>query len=65
MNELLFVSSAVSTEYVDGLVQDCSKSIANALELLRSCTKASIYTGMNSSNLCQNEVFGCFTVQFK
>ena len=23
----------------DGLVQDCSNSIANALELLQSCTK--------------------------
>ena len=28
--------------YTDGLVQDCSKSIANALELLQSCTKPSI-----------------------
>ena len=24
--------------YIDGLVQDCSNSIANALELLQSCT---------------------------
>ena len=30
--------------YIDGLVQDCSNSIANALELLQSCTKLSIYT---------------------
>ena len=29
-------------EYIDGLVQDCSNSIANALELLQSCTKPSI-----------------------
>ena len=29
--------------YVDGLVQDCSNSIANALELLQSCTKSSMY----------------------
>ena len=28
--------------YYDGLVQDCSNSIANALELLQSCTKPSI-----------------------
>ena len=28
--------------YIDGLVQDCSNSIANALELLQSCTKPSI-----------------------
>ena len=30
--------------YIDGLVQDCSNSIANALELLQSCTKSSICT---------------------
>ena len=29
--------------YIDGLVQDCSNSIANALELLQSCTKPYIY----------------------
>ena len=28
--------------YLIGLVQDCSNSIANALELLQSCTKPSI-----------------------
>ena len=28
--------------YFDGLVQDCSNSIANALELLQFCTKPSI-----------------------
>ena len=27
----------------DGLAQDCGNSIANALELPQSCTKASIY----------------------
>ena len=29
--------------YIDGLVQGCSNSIANALELLQSCTKPSIF----------------------
>ena len=29
--------------YIDGLVQDCSNSIANALELLQSCTKPSTW----------------------
>ena len=29
--------------YMDGLVQDSSNSIANALELLQSCTKPSHY----------------------
>ena len=28
--------------YINGLVQDCSNSIANALELLQSCPKPSI-----------------------
>ena len=28
---------------IDGLERDCSNSIANALELLHSCTKPSIY----------------------
>ena len=28
--------------YIDGLVQDCSDSIANTLEVLHSCTKPSI-----------------------
>ena len=28
--------------HFDGLVRDCSNSIANALELLQSCTKPSI-----------------------
>ena len=27
---------------IDGLVQDCGNSIANAMELLQSCTKPSI-----------------------
>ena len=32
--------------HIDGLVQDCSNSIANALELLQSCTKLSIYASL-------------------
>ena len=30
-------------DYIDGLVQNCSLSIANALEILHSCTKPSIF----------------------
>ena len=33
-----------SIQYIDGLVQDCSISIANAMEILQSCTKSSIRT---------------------
>ena len=29
--------------YIDALMQDCSNSTANALELLQSCTKPSIW----------------------
>ena len=29
-------------QHIDDLVQDCSNSIANALELLQSCTKPSM-----------------------
>ena len=32
----------VSAQHIDALVQDCSISIANALEILQSCTKPSI-----------------------
>ena len=33
--------------YIDGLAQDCSNSIANALELMQSCTKPSIWFVVN------------------
>ena len=29
--------------HIDGIVQDCSKSIVNTLELPQSCTKPSTY----------------------
>ena len=37
--------------HIDGLVQDCSNSIANALELLQSCTKPSIYASLGLREL--------------
>ena len=42
-----------SPAYVDGLVQDCSNSIANALELLQSCTKAIDMVLWTGSSLVQ------------
>ena len=39
---VVIAQSFMSRYYIDGLVQDCSNSIANALELLQSCTKQSI-----------------------
>ena len=37
-----YVSLVISHWYVEGLAQDCSNSIANALELSQSCTKPSM-----------------------
>ena len=43
-NILTYVNSLKLHEaYIDGSVQDCSNSIANALELLQYCKKPSIY----------------------
>ena len=44
------VPQTVDTKVHDGLVQDCRNSIANALELLQSCTKPSMYNFHNSFN---------------
>ena len=41
--------------YIDDLVQDCSNSIANALELLQSCTKLSItFSSTNGTDCVAN-----------
>ena len=39
-----------SLVHIDGLAQDCSNSIANAHELLQSCTKPSIWCITNCLN---------------
>ena len=44
--------------YIDGLVQDCSNSIANALELLQSCTNPSIYRWMLNLSHKMSKVCG-------
>ena len=36
-------ASVLTREYIDGLVWDCSISIASTLEILQSCAKPSIY----------------------
>ena len=44
----------VSPSYdLNGLVQDCSNSIANALELFQSCTKPSIWTRSSMTKIGQ------------
>ena len=42
MMMIIIIILSSSEAYIDGLVQDCSNSIANAMELLQSCTKLSI-----------------------
>ena len=42
-HESYWNSPEVAWLYLDDLVQDCSNSIADALELLQHCTKPSIY----------------------
>ena len=46
------LESIIRSKLIDGLVKDCSNSIANALELLHSCTRLS---------MCRNST--CHTTQ--
>ena len=39
-------------QYVDGLAQDCSNSIALAMELLQSCTKPSLWSRIRKHSTC-------------
>ena len=39
---------------INGLVQDCSNSIANALELLQSCTKPSTCHVLSTQHVTPN-----------
>ena len=47
-----YCSLALSHQYIDGLEQDCSNSIANALVLLQSCTKPPTYNILVWKHLC-------------
>ena len=38
-----YINCALLQLHINGLVQDCSISIANALEILQSCTEPSIH----------------------
>ena len=42
------VQDSLWYKHIDGLMQDCSNSIANALELLQSCAKPSICNNPDS-----------------
>ena len=44
LNMTSLVPNTFSWKDIEGLVQDCRNSIANALELLQSCTKPLIYS---------------------
>ena len=43
MTATIFLVNWLDPFHIHGLMQDCSNSIANALELLQSCAKPSIY----------------------
>ena len=45
--------------YIDGLVQDCSNSIANALELLQYCIKASLSCQINTIEVVNDRDLFC------
>ena len=47
-------SNTMCVSYIDGLVQDCSISIANALEILQSCSV------VHPVNCIQGSLFGWF-----
>ena len=40
--DIVLFASGLNSKHIDGLVLDCSISIANALEILQSCIKSSI-----------------------
>ena len=40
----MYRENETTVKYIDVLVQDCSNSIALAMELLQSCAKPSIYS---------------------
>ena len=48
-------------QYIDGLVQDCSNSIANAMESPQSCTKPSTcnYLSMSSGDCTTHLIYSC------
>ena len=43
-----------NSPYIDGLVQDCSISIANTLEILQSCAKPSICCNVTATGVDYN-----------
>ena len=45
--DIEYSNEVTEVEHIDSLVQDCSISIAVAMEILQSCTKPSIYRTLN------------------
>ena len=63
-NELIKLLWSGSHAYIDGLEQDRSNSIANALELLQSCTKPSIWISAVLTHLIEaGFLVGCGSSQ--
>ena len=55
--------SSVAIHHIDSLVQDCSNSIANALKLLQSCAKPSIYSYCHLCT-CLSSWFPCLVYRY-
>ena len=55
----LYICKCLIIQYhnIDGLMHDCSNSIANALELLQSCTKPLILHCLHPITSCQQGPF--------
>ena len=48
-------------DHINGLVQDCSNSIANTLEFMQSCTKPVIYALVLSTKQQQKQIKNAHT----
>ena len=54
--------SVTNAHYFHGLLQDCSNSVANALELLQSCTEPSIKVLLLYFVVVRYWPYDCFSV---
>ena len=65
MQSLEFDWGVKPATYLDGLVQDSSNSVANALDLLQSCAKSTIYLCVNGQKRCDQRRILLFTLRWR
>ena len=70
---ILLQNTHVGELHIDGLAQDCSNSIANALELLQFCTKPLIWSvvfceflvwSISRNVIAKHIVISCYNNQY-